>query len=106
VLTSVFAFAVAYEIVGSIVHVMQQLEMIPVMAEYMPRIMDASAPGQGGAGGAEVGQAIAMVSIVLGIAMFAGMAIVKPIFYIVGFVHLRKSRVVQLFQESVQGDHP
>lgn len=96
-LTSVFAFAVAYEIVGSIVHVMQQLEMIPVMAEYMPRIMDASAPGQGGAGGAEVGQAIAM---------FAGMAIVKPIFYIVGFVHLRKSRVVQLFQESVQGDHP
>ena len=97
-LLAVFACLLVYEIGQLITTVIQQLAMSPIMELYMPRIMKGTSGNNAGA--EKFGQAIARMSIIFGIVIQCVWTLIKFIFYAVAIVHLRKAKVISLFDPS------
>jgi len=91
-LVAVLVCLLVYEIGQLIAVVLQQMSMSPIMELYMPRIMKGSSGNNAGA--EKFGQAIARMSIIVGIVMQCVWALIKFIFYTVAIVYLRKAKVI------------
>jgi hypothetical protein len=93
--------AIAFELVRSVPHVMMQLENIPLMEDYMPRIMEASAPQ--GAGGEQVASMMTMfmrLSMIIGWVIFVGWLMLKLAFYAVTCYYLALPKIKSLYAKA------
>ncbi len=94
----VFAFLIAFEIVQLTVFVLLQLQMRPIMAEYMPKLM--KVPDGANAPPAEFGQLIASATIIFGLIVHAVWSLAKIIYYGVARRYLRKVKIQSLFEPA------
>ncbi len=97
ILWAACAVAVVFELGRAVPHVLMQLENMALMEDYMPRLMEASAPGPQGQQGAAFGAMIARFSMIVGWVVFAGWLILKLAFFGVAFMYLGRPKVRALF---------
>lgn len=100
-LIGVFAVAVAFEIVRTILQITMQFDMMAATSDAMRHMFEASYPAKGanGAQTAEVAAMAARVAFYFGIAFSIAFGLAKIIFYIVGFRYLRRPNIRALFQK-------
>lgn len=105
-LAVVFTSAIIFEIVAASILVPTQLEVGKITTEWMPRIMEASIPpgqpqnAQVARQVAQAGAAIAKASVFVGIAVTAGFALAKVIFYCIAVCYLGRENIRKLFQPA------
>jgi hypothetical protein len=94
-LVAVLAVAIVFEIVHTCIFVFIQLQMAPVLAESMPRMMKSTVPkGQPGAEqAAEIGGIIAKLAVFGGIAFHVARGLAELIYYAVAARYLCKPRI-------------
>jgi hypothetical protein len=94
-LITVFAVALLFEIARSIFQGFVQWEMAAVMSDFLPRMMEASAPANAPNAPqvAVMGAAIAKASLVVGFAFQLILSVAKLVYYAVGWSYLRRATV-------------
>lgn len=94
-LVVVFAVTILFELVQCGVNVMVQSKMAAVMSEMLPQVMAASAPPNrpGAQQAANMGQAVAKMSIIAGIAVQVIWTLAKLVYYGIGWSYLGRSHV-------------
>ena len=104
-LIGVLTLTILVEVVRTIVHVVMQLEMAPVVAESMSRMMAAAPHGASGASqGAAFAVSAAKAGIYLAIAVAVGWLLAKLIFCVVGIWYLRRPSICPLFERAESGE--
>ncbi len=96
-LCGTFIAAIINELLSSVIYVMSQTEMAPVMGKYMGS-MSGSGGNQMASGGAE---AMGRMMIFFGLAVWGIWAITKIILYVVGSRYLNRSHVIEYLEGSV-----
>ncbi len=86
------AVAMVFELGRAVPQVLMQLENMAVMEDYMPRLMEASAPGPQAKQVAAFGAMIARFSVIMGWVVFAGWLILKLAFFGVAFYYLGRPK--------------
>jgi hypothetical protein len=94
-LITLFAVALLFEIARSIFQGFLQWEMAAIMSDFLPRMMEASAPVNGPNAPQVVvmGAAIAKASLIVGFAFQVLFSVAKLIYYAVGWSYLRRATV-------------
>jgi len=98
-LLGAFVAAIVFEAARIYPTISVQQAMVPIMAEYMPKMMKAQAP-PGGQQPAGMDQAMSSIMSALGIVgmvFFVVTVAVKGVYYAIGIVYLRKPSVALLF---------
>jgi hypothetical protein len=102
-LVAVFAVAIVFEIVRTAINVNIQLQTGAAIAEPMSRMLGATAKRQPGADqAAAMGTMIAKASVIFGVVVAVGLAIVKAVFYGVGAWYLRRPRIRELCRQTAR----
>ncbi len=92
----IFAFLIAFEIIQLSVFVAMQLQIQPIMMEYLSKMMR---PADGGTGPpAEAGQLFASVAIIAGLVFAAVWAFAKILFCVMARRYLGKPEIRSLFE--------
>ncbi|MBW3595928.1 MAG: hypothetical protein KY475_01485 [Planctomycetes bacterium] len=89
--------AIVFELAQSIPYILMQMENTALMQDYMPRLMEASAPGPQSAQVAEFGRMIARFSMIMGWVIFIGWLTLKLAFYGIAAKYLSSSRVKSIY---------
>lgn len=89
--------AIAFELCRIPVYVLMQLENMAIMEDYLPRIMEASAPGTQAAQIAEFTRMLAKFSAILGWVIFVGWLLLKLAFFGVAVRYLGKPEIKVLY---------
>lgn len=95
--------AIVFEIARAIPYLMIQWDMLPVLEEYMPRMMmeSAGASGDQAAEAAEamarIGAMMARLTAIFGMVFFCGWCLVKVVFYSITNRYLKKADIRRLF---------
>jgi hypothetical protein len=97
-LVAILVCLLVFEIGQLITVVLQQMSMSPIMELYMPRMMQA--PSGNNAGAERFGQAIARMSIIMGIVFQCVWALIKFIFFVIAIRYLCQAKVIALFDPS------
>lgn len=92
--------AIGWEVVRAVPHTLMQLENTAMMEEYMPRMMEAQAPGGQAAQMAEFARMIAHFSTIMGWVIFFGWLMMKLAFYGVAARYLTRPKIKSLFGDS------
>lgn len=97
-LLALCACLLLYEVCQLATVVIQQLSLSPIMELYMPRMM--KDPSGKTAGAEKFGQAIARMSIIVGVVMQCVWTLIKFVFFAVAIRYLRKAKIISLFDSS------
>jgi hypothetical protein len=95
VLLAALVCVVVFEFAQLGVNSLMQIQMMPIMETYMPRMME-SAPGNN-AGGEEMARTFAKFSLIAGLIMQGGWMLVKMVFLAVAIWYLNRQRIRSLF---------
>ncbi len=103
-LITVFAVALLFEISRSAVQVFMQWEMAAVMSDWLPRMMEASAPANGpnAQQAAALGMVIAKAGIMVGLAFQLIFSLAKLIYYAVGWSYLRRPTASRWLENAAE----
>jgi hypothetical protein len=100
-LVDVFLAAILFEVIRTAVQIVMQVDFTTATAAAMQRMFEAMphAAGPKDAQAIEVAAVAAKIGFYIGIAFTVCVAATQAIFYIVGFLYLRRPEIVQLFSK-------
>jgi hypothetical protein len=98
-----------FELIRAVPYVMMQMDMMPIMEEHVPRMVESmrASGNAGAAAGAQIGAAFARSMLVAGIVFYCGWGLAKLLFYGFSIRYLRGFRLLAVaFDGSAKGASP
>jgi hypothetical protein len=92
--------AIVFELCRAVPQGLMQLEVMALMEDYLPRLMEASAPGAQGQQIAAFGEMMARFSIIMQWVVFFGWLILKLVYFGLSFHYLGRPKTKTLFAKS------
>jgi hypothetical protein len=84
--------AILYELSHAVPHTLMQLENMALMEDYLPRVMEASAPSGQARQMGEFARMMTRFSLIMGWVIFFGWLILKLVFFGVAFAYLGRAK--------------
>jgi hypothetical protein len=95
--------AILFELSRAVPSTLMQLENMALMEDYLPRVMEASAPGGQGRQLAEFGRMMARFSLIMGWVIFFGWLTLKLVFFGVAFAYLGRAKTKAFYPLPMPG---